>query len=231
MHQASPHNDQIGTVDDRSTLQAAASFHEGPSQSFAAPPPPVQAGGGSAGASTTDAQPSNQPSNQPTETTTGTCSFFPDSCKLSAYSILLSPCIADFPWVAEDLLSCHGVTDFLRNPKEWHNTTPTSSNTAAPAPSDTNTDTASSNAHRRKKIILVDTRRKEATVAFLQSVEAAGLKRRNGEREYVPIYDWRVLEKVREEEQKCSRNKWRPVTEFDLNSSRSFWRRFWVGLA
>jgi DNA ligase-4 len=231
MHQASSHNKQLGTIDDRPTLQAAASFHEGPSQSLAAPAPPVQAGGDSARTSTTDAQPSNQPSNQPTETATGTCSFLPGSCKLLTYSILLSPCIADFPWVAEDLLSCHGVTGFLRDPKEWHNTTPTPSNTSTPAPSDTNTNTASSNAHRRTKIILVDTRRKEATVAFLQSVEAAGLKRRNGEREYVPIYDWRVLEKVREEEQRCSRNKWRPGTEFDLNSSKSLWRRFWVGLA
>jgi DNA ligase-4 len=123
------------------------------------------------------------------------------------------------------------VTGFLRDPKEWHNTTPTPSNTSTPTLSDTDANTASSNAHRRTKIILVDTRRKEATVAFLQSVEAAGLKRRNGEREYVPIYDWRVLEKVREEEQRCSRNKWRPGTEFDLNSSKSLWRRFWVGLA
>jgi DNA ligase-4 len=231
MHQASSHNKQLGTIDDRPTLQAAASFHAGPSQSFAAPAPPVQAGGDSARTSTTDAQPSNQPSNQPTETATGTCSFLPGSCRLLTYSILLSPCIADFPWVAEDLLSCHGVTGFLRDPKEWHNTTPTPSNTSTPTLSDTDANTASSNAHRRTKIILVDTRRKEATVAFLQSVEAAGLKRRNGEREYVPIYDWRVLEKVREEEQRCRRNKWRPGTEFDLNSSKSLWRRFWVGLA
>jgi DNA ligase 4 len=228
MHRANSHNKEIGNVDARPALQAAASFHEGLSQSFAAPPL-VQADSGSAGTSTSDARPSNRPSNQPTETTTGTCSFLPDSCKLPTYSILLSPCIADFPWVAEDLLSCHGVTEFLRDPKEWHNTTSTPNNTSTPAPSDTNTNDRPS--HRGRKIILVDARRKEATLAFLQSVEAAQLKRRSGEREYVPAYDWRVLEKIREEEERCSRNKWRPGTEFDLNNSKSLWRRFWVGLA
>ncbi|KAK3684922.1 hypothetical protein B0T22DRAFT_203032 [Podospora appendiculata] len=50
---------------------------------------------------------------------------------------------------------------------------------------------------RRKKAVLVDLRRKEATVTFLKRVEAARLRRSNGAREYVPVYDWRVLEVLR----------------------------------
>lgn len=231
MHQPNSQNTQAG--DARPIMQASVSFHGGPSQSFSAPPPTDQEDSSSVTTQAASPRPSNQPSDEPAETSVRTCRLLPHSCKLPVYSIMLSPCIADFPWVAEDLLSCHGVTGFLRDPKEWLNnnqratSTHNPSVTLTPAPSETNSGTT----HRPRKIVLVDARRKEATVAFLQSIEAAKLKRRNGEREYVPVYDWRVLEAIREEEQKCNRNHWKPGSEFDLNSSRSVWKRFWVGLA
>ena len=204
--------------DVRLPMQTSMSFCERPTKSLNASPP-NQTDNGSA----TTQEPSPQPCGTPTEPAQEKCRHFPDTCKFPTYSIILSPCIADFPWVADDLLSSHGVAEFLRDPKEWL--------TPSTQPLGTPSSFAASNISRRTKIALVDTRRKEATVAFLQSIEAAGLKRRNGEREYVPIYDWRVLETIREEERKHACNKWKLGTRFDLSGQGSVWRRFWVGLA
>ncbi|KAK4157602.1 hypothetical protein C8A00DRAFT_40028 [Chaetomidium leptoderma] len=216
MHQPNSPDNQAG--DAQRSTRASISFHEGPSQSLAAPSPADHADSGSGRVQVTGSQPS--------KTTAAKCRFLPDSCQLRTYSILLAPCIADFPWVADDLLSCHGVTEFLRDPKEW-----LSNQSATTTQLPTSTNASSGSTRHRKKMVLVDTRRKEAAVAFLQSIEAAQLKRANGEREYVPIYDWRALEAVREEEQKYSRNKWKPGSRLDLNGPGSVWRRFWVGLA
>jgi len=226
MHQPDSQNNQADEAEP--PLQASVSFHEGPSQSFAAQPSGKQTSSDSATTRALDPQPSQQPE-LPSESRSGKCRHLPDFCKFTTYSIILSPCIADFPWVADDLLSSHGVTQFLRRPEEWLNdqnaTALSGAPTAAPSSS------GSGSARRKRKIALVDTRRREATVAFLQSIEVAQLKRRNGEREYVPVYDWRVLEKIREEEQKYSRNRWKPGTRFDVASPQGIWRRFWVGLA
>ncbi|KAL2157585.1 hypothetical protein VTH06DRAFT_5963 [Thermothelomyces fergusii] len=167
------------------------------------------------------------------ETSLAKCHFLGDLCKLRTYSILLSPCIANFPWVTDDLLSGHGVSEFLRDPRDWLRP-----DDASATPVGTTTSSASAahgigtpGARRRTKIVLVDRRRRDATLAFLQSIEAAQLKRRNGEREYVPVYDWRVLEAVRDEERKLYNNKWKPGRQFELDHHASIWRRFWVGLA
>lgn len=197
-------------------MQTSASFHEGPSQSFTAQPSAKPTSSGSATFREVESQPSQPPAELPTESSSGKCRHLPEFCKFTTYSIILSPCVADFPWVADDLLSSHGVTEFLRYPKEWLN----DQNATAPG-----------STRRKRKIALVDTRRREATVAFLRSIEAAQLKRRNGDREYVPVYDWRVLEKIREDEQKYSRNRWKPGTRFDITSPQGIWKRFWVGLA
>ncbi|KAK4239681.1 hypothetical protein C8A03DRAFT_32283 [Achaetomium macrosporum] len=231
------HNSDLekGDAQERGTirsLQTCVSFHETVSTSFSAQSPSTEATSSLAEGVDT----ASRPPERSIETATGSCRYLGDACKLATHSIILSPCIANFPWVAEDLLSCHGVTDFIRDPKEWLDTRhvtqanlPVPSGiTSASAPSST-ADGTSSRGRRRRKIALVDARRREATLAFLQSIEAAQLKRRNGEREYVAVYDWRVLESIREEEQMCGRNRERPGNRFDLNSS--LWRRFWVGLA
>jgi DNA ligase-4 len=216
MPQPESQDNQAG--DARLSMQTSMSFCERPTNSLTASTP-NQINNGSA----MTQEPSPQPSGTPTEPAQGRCRHFPDTCKFPTYSIILSPCIADFPWVADDLLSSHGVAECLRDPKEWL--------TPGTQPPGTPSSSTASNSSRRIKIALVDTRRKEATVAFLQSIEAAGLKRRNGEREYVPIYDWRVLETIREEERKHACNKWKLGTRFDLSGQGSVWRRFWVGLA
>ncbi|KAK4103998.1 hypothetical protein N658DRAFT_504807 [Parathielavia hyrcaniae] len=184
-------------------VQKSLSFQGRPSQSFSTVIPSAQTNGPLS---------ANQPGGEPTDSNTAAarCLLFPDTCKIPTYSILLSPCVAGFPWVTDDLLSGHGVAKFLRDPREWLDSKQDGS---------------------RKKVVLVDARRKEATVTFLQSIEAARLRRDNGEREYVPVYHWKALEAIREEELKYSRNKWRPGSQFSLNGSSSLWRRFWVGLA
>lgn len=214
MHQHDSQNKEAHEA--RPPMQTSVSFHEGPSQSFTAQPSAKPTSSGSATSREVEPQPSQPSPELPTESSSGKCRHLPGFCKFTTYSIILSPCVADFPWVADDLLSSHGVTEFLRHPREWL---------------DDQNATAPGSTRRKRKIALVDTRRREATVAFLQSIEAAQLKRRNGDREYVPVYDWRVLEKIREDEQKYSRNRWKPGTRFDVTSPQGIWRRFWVGLA
>lgn len=151
-------------------------------------------------------------------TSTHSCKYLQNACNLTAYSFLLSPCIANFPWVTEDLLSCHGVRDFIRDPAEWscHNHGPPST-----AP------------NKKKMVILVDGRRQEATRLFLRQVADANLTRRNGEKRWVDVYDWRVLEDLRREEEKVSRSKngGRGGASGESSAFRGIWRKFWVGLA
>ncbi|KAL2127640.1 hypothetical protein VTI74DRAFT_10371 [Chaetomium olivicolor] len=236
MHQASSNTGQPGDGEtSRPSMQTSVSFHGGHSTSFSARPSTAHSTSPSAETDNGGPQTSETETATTTDTTKGAkCRFLPDECKFPTYSILLSPCIADFPWVTEDLLSCHGATEFLRDPKEWLNDRSTSStqipsSTSTPAPSSPSTTNRCT--IQKTKIVLVDARRREATAAFLQSIEAVQLRRRNGEREYVPVYDWRALEAVKEEEQRCGRNRHKPGRTLDLNSSRSLWRPFWVGLA
>lgn len=200
----------------RRSLPASVSFHQdsspvlaGPSLSKAAAVTNDARDGGTSGST----------SGQTTDSTSGKCRYLPDSCKLSNYSILLSPCISNFPWVTEDLLSGHGVTSFIRDPKAWA----VSQHTAV--------EPGAHKSRRGRKMVLVDARRREATETFLRSIQDAQLRRRNGEREYVPVYDWRVLESLRDEERQCDGRRERPGARFDVASSQSIWRRFWVGLA
>jgi DNA ligase-4 len=240
----------------RPSLQESISFHEGRMRSLAARSLSTLAG--SSPVETQEAGPqlsqppvahaTNQPDqpeqsanqaadNATVETASGRCQFLGADCKISTYSILVSPCVADFPWVTENLLGSQGVTEFLRDPSEW----PNSSSTQAGSTNPNNTTAAatgtSSSASRRRplKIIIVDRRRTQATVDFLRTVEAAGLKRRNGEREYVPVYDWHVLQEIYHTEKKIREARLvvgDVIREMlDPNHTWSMWKKFWVGLA
>ncbi|KAK4457340.1 hypothetical protein QBC42DRAFT_236600 [Cladorrhinum samala] len=155
----------------------------------------------------------------------GSCKYFPEECALSTYSILLSPCIVGFPWVTEDLLSVHGITEFIQNPNEWKTAQFTSKSSSTAASS------GSQPGRRKRKLVLVDARRKDATRRFLQSIEDAKLSRSNGDREYVPVYDWRVLEVLKEEERKTKGRRGKYEPRFEMKGPNSFWKKFWVGLA
>ncbi|KAK0651709.1 hypothetical protein B0T16DRAFT_404496 [Cercophora newfieldiana] len=156
------------------------------------------------------------------------CRFLSDLCTLSNISFLLSPCISGFLWVTDDLLGSHGVT-FIRDSREW---LAGQSATQATIPNTAPSSTASSKRPRRKrKVILVDTRRREATTAFLNGIREVGLTRRNGDPDWVPVFDWRVLEDLREEEMKHGRRGEAPSSRLAINSPGSIWKRHWVGLA
>ncbi|KAK4169082.1 hypothetical protein QBC43DRAFT_356672 [Cladorrhinum sp. PSN259] len=154
------------------------------------------------------------------------CKYYPDHCVLSTYSILLSPCIAGFPWVTEDLLSVHGIMEFIRDPAEWKTAQFTSSNTSSVSC----LGDSQQSGRRKRKVVFVDARRKQATEVFLQQIQAAKLTRSNGDREYVPVYDWRILEIVQEEERKAKAKGAKYEARFKMSGPNSFWKRFWVGL-
>jgi len=146
----------------------------------------------------------------------GHCIYCPDSCTLSGYYFLLSPCIANYPWVTEDLLSCHGCgVEFARSWEEW-----TSPNKTG---------------KKRKRIILVDRRRDQPTRAFLDSLKPRIRQltegRKDDRRYYFDIYDWRALEKVMEEEKRCSRKGEKPNEMFKMGNRQGVWKASWVGLA
>jgi len=162
-------------------------------------------------------------SGKPAETPMGGCCFLPGLCTISNISFLLSPCISGFLWVTEDLIASHGV-EFVRDPKEWRVASTTMTGTAPSL-------VHSAKTRRKKKVILVDTRRRKATTAFLNLVREAGLKRRNGETDWVPVFDWRVLEDLRDEETRCGRGGERPGSRFAMSGQKSIWKKHWVGLA
>ncbi|KAK3378484.1 hypothetical protein B0H63DRAFT_248675 [Podospora didyma] len=163
----------------------------------------------------------------------GKCRYLPTSCTLAPLLFLLSPCIADFPWVTEDLLRCHGIVDFARDPKTW----PVPKRLNSRAIRSTTDPSASSRKGkntpwgRKKRAVLVDARRKEATEAFLKCIVDAQLKGRDGKKEYVDVYDWRVLEALKREEEQVSRNGERPDASLSSSMAQGIWRKFWVGLA
>ncbi|KAI0871420.1 hypothetical protein GGS24DRAFT_61482 [Hypoxylon argillaceum] len=149
------------------------------------------------------------------------CSIAKHECVLANCSILLAPCISSYAWITEDLLRRHGIGDPLLDPRVWNNIDAQSSmcgSTSSLECEATYTD-APKKKQRARKICLVETRRKEATEAFLQKIKDAALKR-GGEREWVTVYDWRVLEFITEQE------------ELEKSSRvRDPWRRFYVGIA
>lgn len=149
---------------------------------------------------------------------------------LASCSILLSPCISSYAWITDDLLKRHhGITDPLLDPRVWNNADAQASTFESTSGSehepttfmDTDTDTGGRKQRRRlRKICLVESRRKEATKAFLRKIKDADLKTRSGEREWVTVYDWRVLESITEQEGRKE------------SSSRAAdpWRRFYLGI-
>ncbi|GAP90534.2 putative ATP dependent DNA ligase domain-containing protein [Rosellinia necatrix] len=151
------------------------------------------------------------------------CSIAQDGCALANCSILLSPCISSYAWVMDDLLKRHGITDPLLDPRVWNNVglfTSMSGSVGGSVCEPASTETPGRQ-RRVRKICLVESRRKEATKAFLQKIKDANLVKTDGKREWVTVYDWKVLESITDQESKK-----------DKSSSRATdpWRRFYVGV-
>ncbi|KAL2119575.1 hypothetical protein VTJ04DRAFT_6536 [Mycothermus thermophilus] len=215
----------------------SSSFHEVSSRTTPAPAIPTRPSTASARIDTTTGlyptnptAPSTSSSDQ-AHPAANQCVWFSTACRLARYSILLSPCIANYPYVTEDLLSAHGVTRFFRDPNDWASD-PTAQN-------------------NKIKLILVDARRRQATVDFLRTVEAAAAAAAaaaqnqlqeqqqqqqtnngsgNGPRR-VPVYDWHVLQELKSAEEKHSKDGGEyDVAMFDPNRPQSVWRKYLVGL-
>ncbi|KAI0381877.1 hypothetical protein F5Y04DRAFT_61578 [Hypomontagnella monticulosa] len=119
------------------------------------------------------------------------CSFVGSRCALSNCSILLSPCISQYVWVTDNLLRDHGIHDFITDPKSWSGAPISKNPTQEQGGSSQKTKKV-----RVRKICLVESKRQDATMSFIAKIEAAGLKTKNGDREWVGVYDWRILEDI-----------------------------------
>ncbi|OTB18921.1 hypothetical protein K445DRAFT_314773 [Daldinia sp. EC12] len=118
------------------------------------------------------------------------CSFVDEKCVLANRSILLSPCISQYAWVTENLLGDHGIDTFLTDPKIW------SQESAHSFAYKWDASLGKTRKSRVRKICLVESKRAEATSSFVESIGKAGLTKKNGEREWVGVYDWRILEDI-----------------------------------
>lgn len=136
-----------------------------------------------------------------------------EKCAFSNCSFLLAPCIAQYAWLTDNLFKDHGINTFFTDPTSW-------SQAFAPKRLACNQDEPSQTTKRPRvrKICLVESRRKDATMAVVGQIEAAGLKRSNGDREWVHIYDWRIVEEITDIE--CRKRK----PEMDP------WRKYFVGI-
>ncbi len=80
-----------------------------------------------------------------------------------------------------------------------------------------------------RKMVLVESGRKEATRAVLERVEAAELRRSSGKKEWVEVYDWRLLgalAKIEADQDHRAQDE----TEVDPFLLRGIFRKHWVGL-
>lgn len=137
-------------------------------------------------------------------------------CALANHFILLSPCVANMPWLTEDLLPSHGLTAVFKDIPSW-----VASSLLPQGAS-----------HRQRQIVLVERRRAEATRNFLKQLQTEPLRRRNGEPEVMIVYDWRLLEAITDAE------KAKPSTEgSDVwqkagrgAQARELWKKHYIGL-
>lgn len=130
------------------------------------------------------------------------CDLAPAACALSNITFCLSPCIASMPYITENLLPSHG-RPYITDAAAWRDTV------AFPAQDPTT-------GVKIRKVLLVEARRKEQTMAVIREVLALDLGRNGLRKELVEIYDWRLLEDVQAAE------KGRTV-------QHNIWRKHWVG--
>ncbi|KAM0818809.1 hypothetical protein AB5N19_04622 [Seiridium cardinale] len=114
-------------------------------------------------------------------------------CAFVNCNFLLAPCISNYAWT-QDLLRGHGILDFAVDPATWE--IPSLSG-VSPRSRGSIPGWANGKKNTRvRKICLVEVRRPGATDEFMKKIEAAKLTRSNGKRDWVSVYDWRILEDI-----------------------------------
>ena len=145
--------------------------------------------------------PSPKPSVSMIISGTGTCRLTTQRCPLSNCIFLLAPCISSVPWITENLLSWHGSRTI----------------TSLRGFSDPSLPRRCPQTGRKyRKTVLVESNRAKSTVDFLKRIEKLNLRRSKGKKEWVEVFDWRILEAIA----KVDRGK-----ELGYNP----WRRCWIG--
>ncbi|KAK2028294.1 ATP dependent DNA ligase domain-containing protein [Colletotrichum zoysiae] len=143
------------------------------------------------------------------------CQCAGDKCFLADTIVLLSPCVAQQPWITENLLPLHGIHQWATSPQDWVGKPPVPSSSAA-------------NSHKRRqrtrKVCFVEHNRREATHALMKHLENSPQYTASGRREYVEVYDWRILEDITTLEREPKGSK--PAKEHPCPK-----RKWWVGLA
>ncbi|SPN97627.1 uncharacterized protein DNG_01139 [Cephalotrichum gorgonifer] len=112
--------------------------------------------------------------------TASLCPIAGSNCQLHNRPILLSPSIAARNDITKTMLPRHGINSYITDHVSW--------------------DPENVDRPDTWKICLVDMDDRERTLGFLAGIEGRPLKTKRG-REYIEIYDWRVLESVRDVEE------------------------------
>lgn len=144
------------------------------------------------------------------------CSHAGRTCALAEHFILLSPCVANMPWLVEDLLPSHSVAAVFTDLPSW----------LASAALQT------TRSRRQPRLVLVERRRSGATKEFLAKLEAEPLRGRHGQSVASIAYDWRLLEAITDEEKaqlKCDGSGTRQKIGTGAHA-KELWRRHYVGL-
>jgi DNA ligase-4 len=126
------------------------------------------------------------------------------SCPFVNCSFLLAPCVGGMPLLTEDLLRSHGAR-FILDPILWLD-------------SDAFPRRCSFSRHKIRKLVLVESRRIQETVNMFKAIQNLNLVRGDGRREWVEVYDFRIVECVSK-------------MEMEAKARYNFWRHFWIGAA
>ncbi|KZL87163.1 atp dependent dna ligase domain-containing protein [Colletotrichum incanum] len=148
------------------------------------------------------------------------CKYAGHNCLLTHTIILLSPCVAQQPWITENLLPLHGIHQWATNPQDWIDNPATFGPPTSLSPA-TNSRKRS---QRSRRICFVEHNRKEATRALMKHLEGNPQYMPSGTRVYVEVYDWRILEDITALERVLKGSK--PTAEHPDPK-----RKWWVGLA
>ncbi|KAL2760634.1 hypothetical protein ACRALDRAFT_2130781 [Sodiomyces alcalophilus JCM 7366] len=155
------------------------------------------------------------------------CRYVGRGCMLGSRDFLLSPWVAKQARITEKLLPAHGITRWATDPREWLKHSQTTSAHDVPRVSTSGQQERHGTpapAKRRRKVCFVERKRGDATRDLFLYIEKVNLRLPDGGREWVEVYDWRVLEEMTRHED-SSDGPLRKATR------KGIWEKWWVGLA
>lgn len=136
------------------------------------------------------------------------CEHLGTKCHMHNCDVMLSPCVRDHRYLVEDLLPAHGITEWHTDPLQWAQDAETGISFQERSPPREDVpelalplvQAQTLQQRRPRKICFVESSRLQQTVEFVDQITRLELQRLDGHREHVEIFDWRVLEFLRDEE-------------------------------